>query len=542
MNKQTILYSRLSRDDEQDGMSGSIINQKAFLEDYAKKNGFTNCRHIVDDGYSGTTFTNRPGWNELISEVESGNVAVICTKDMSRIGRDYIRMGLYREMFREKDVRLIAVADGFDSDKGEDDLLPFKDIFAEWHARDTSRKIKTIFNSRTAEGKHVTGSIPYGYLHDPNDRQKWIIDEEAAKVIRYIFQLLIEGNGVLQIAKILEKEKVLCATYHWESMGIPGGSKRATDNPYLWQSTTIANIIKREEYTGKKILRKYKKDSYKNKKRTPNPKENQLVFEGAIPVIIDQETYDTAQRLRTTYRRPSKIGEPPYRLTGVLICSDCGNKLRHNRSMDYRRNQLRNDYCCSKYKERTSDCSMHFIRTVIVEELILDAIKNVSEYVRANKDEFISEVMKMSETQALSVVEENKNKLAKLIRRRSELDNLIKRLYESYASDKIPEKHFQKLLTEYDEEQSGVESKIIKLQNQIDVFVANNVKADKFVEIVEKYSDLTELTTPMLNEFVEKVVVHEREGTGRGDKRIQKVEIYLNYIGNFTVPQKQLTA
>jgi len=441
-------------------------------------------------------------------------------------------------MFREKCIRLITVADGFDSSNGEDDLLPFKDIFAEWHARDTSRKIKAIFQSRTAEGKHVTGSIPYGYLHDPNDRQKWIIDEEAAKVVRYIFRLLIEGHGVFQISKILEREKIPVATIHWESMGIPGGSKRVTDNPYLWQSCTVSNIIKREEYTGKKILRKFTKSSYKDKKKTANPREEQLIFDGTIPQIIDQETFDTAQRLRKTIRRPAKSGEPPYRLTGLLWCKDCGDKMSHRRSMDYRRGKAANEYICSNYRERANECSMHFIRVVVIEEIILDAIRTTSNYVLANKDRFIAEVRVLSKTQAESAIKESRAQSTKLVKRRSELDVLIKKLYESFAVGRIPENHFEKLLAEYDEEYTSLEPKIAELQRQIETFDANSVRAEKFVELVNRYTCFDELTTPMLNEFIQKIIVHEKEGDGRGIKRKQKVEIYFSFIGKYTVPKK----
>ncbi|MCL2071991.1 MAG: recombinase family protein [Oscillospiraceae bacterium] len=466
-----------------------------------------------------------------------GNVAVICTKDMSRIGRDYIRMGLYREMFREKGVRLITVADGFDSEKGEDDLLPFKDIFAEWHARDTSRKINAIFKNRTADGKHVTGSIPYGYIHDPNDRQKWLIDEEAAKVIRRIFQLMIEGYGVVKIAEMLEQEKVLTPSCYWKATGVSvARGKPVTDNPYLWQSCSVNNIVQREEYTGKKILRKGTKASYKDKKRTPAPKEDWLVFEGAIPAIIDQETFDTVQRLRKTNRRHPKIGTQN-RLSGLLFCADCGEKMRNNRAFDSRRNTYRDDYICSSYKERTrAECSMHFIRSCVVEELILDSIRGISDYVRNNREKFIAEVTALSETQALSVVEQNKKLLAKLTRRQSELDTLIRKLYESFALDKIPEKHFEKLLGEYDKEQSALELKIAELQTEIETSIVESSRADKFVELVDKYTDLSELTTPMLNEFVEKIIAHEKE-SGRGAGRKQKVEIHLNYIGDFDMSQ-----
>ena len=536
MNKQkvTILYERFSVNDEKDKESNSIANQRLYLEDYAERNNFKPYLHISDDGYSGTDWK-RPGWQEILSKIEADEVCALIIKDSTRLGRDYIRMGLHREMFDEKGVRLIAINDGYDSGKGEDDFTPFRDILAEWYARDTSRKIRTIFDARTAEGKRVTGAIPYGYLHDPNDRQKWIIDEPAAEVVRRIFQLIIEGNGVLQIAKILEREKVLIPTAHWESIGENGNARRYYKDPYLWHDSVVSTIVAREEYMGNMILRKTFSKSYKHKKRKENPQEERLVFKGAIPQIIDEETWHNAQRLRRTVRRPTKNGDPPYRLTGLLYCSDCGSKMTHDRSQDFRYGRkVKNDYLCSNYRQRTQVCTMHYIRVPVVEELILDTIKSVSLYVRTNEAEFIEKVRESSALYQESAVKENKKLLSKCIRRRDELDGLIKKLYESFATGKIPEKHFEKLLTGYDNEQSELEIKISEIQTEIDTFNADSVKADKFIEIVNRHTNFDELTTPMLNEFVDKIIVHEADRSS--GKRTQEVEIYLNFIGKFNAP------
>ena len=536
MNKPkiTILYERYSVNDDKDKESNSIENQRFLLEQYVEKNNLKPFIHIHDDGFSGSDWS-RPGWQEVIAKIEAGEVYALVIKDSTRLGRDYIRVGQLREFFQEKNVRLISVCDYYDSANGEDDFTPFRDILSEMYAKDVSRKIRAAFEARTAEGKHVTGVIPYGYLHDPNDRQTWIIDEQAAKVIRHIFQLVIDGNGVYQIAKILEREKVLIPSAHWDAIGESSNTRKEYSDPYLWRGSVVSRILMREEYMGNLILRKTYSENYKLKKRKDMPKDERLIFEGAIPQIINEEIWHNAQRLRRTVRRPSKNGDPPYRLTGLLYCAECGAKMSHSRSRDYRyEGKYRNEYQCSNYRQRTRECSIHFIRVPIVEELILDVIKSVSLYVRTNKTEFLEKVHESSALHQELAVKESKKLLSKSKRRRDELDGLIKKLYESFATGKIPEKHFDKLLADYDAEQTELESKIDELQTEIDTFNADSVRADKFIEIVNRYTNFDELTTPMLNEYIEKIVVHEADkSTG---KRIQKVDIYLNFIGKFNAP------
>ena len=411
------------------------------------------------------------------------------------------------EQFQKCGIRLVAIHDNIDTAQGEDDFTPLRALFAEWHARDTSKKIRAVFKSRMEQGFHCTGAIPYGYIHDPANRQNWLVDEEAAKVIRHIYQLVIEGNGVYQIAKILEREKVLIPTAHWKAIGQPQNARHSYCAPYLWRGGVVSAILKREEYMGNKILRKGYNESYKQKKRKETPKDERLVFEGAIPQIVDSETWHNAQRLRKTVRRPSKIGEPPYRLTGLMYCADCNSKMTHERGMDYRHGGgAKNNYICSKYRQRTRSCSIHFIRVPVLEDLLLDTIKRISYYVLTNEAEFVAKVRESSAVRQESAIKESKKQLIQHKRRRDELDTLIKKLYESFATGKLPEKHFDKLLANYDHEQTSLESSIAELKSEVDTWGIETQKTDKFIELVHKYRDFDfdELSNQMVNEFVQK--------------------------------------
>jgi DNA invertase Pin-like site-specific DNA recombinase len=507
-----------------------------FLEGYARKNGFLNLRHWQDDGISGVHFK-RPAFQEMMAEVEAGNVGQIIVKDMSRFGRNYLHVGLYMETLAERGVRLIAVNDNVDTAKGEDDFTVFRNVMNEWYARDSSRKIRSIFNARMAEGKHCTGSIPYGFLHDKNDRQKWVIDEEAAKVVRRIFQLVIEGHGVYQIAFILEREKALIPNAHWLEIGAKDNVRHTSfKDPYMWRGGVVSNIVKRREYMGHKVLHKTQNASYKSKKRTPTPESELIVIENALPAIVDEETWHNAQRLRRTVRRPAKSGEPPNPLTGLLYCADCGSKMTHDRSKYYYESNKspKNEYYCSKYRQRTRECSMHFIRVPVVEELVLTAIRRVSKFARENESEFVQKVRRTADTQREESTKEAKKRLAKSRRRRYELDGIIKKLYETYATGKLPGNQFERLVAEYDTEQKALDASIGETAAEIEKWDAESMKTDRFMELARRYTEFTELTTPMLNEFVEKIVVHEAERSS--GKRIQKVDIFFNFIGHFVPP------
>lgn len=535
--KITALYERLSRDDELQGESNSITNQKHFLEDYARKNGFVNIRHFTDDGVSGTTF-DREGFQSMIAEVEAGNVAVIIVKDMSRFGRDYLKVGFYTEvMFKEKGVRFIAINNGIDSSNQQDsDFTPFLNIMNEWYARDSSRKIQAIFKARMQEGKRVSPSVPYGYRRDPDDKQHLIIDPEPAAVVRHIFKLVLEGNGVNRIADILYADKILIPSAYAEKYYPENQHSKSFHDPIRWTNQTIIHILEKREYMGHTVLGKTISESYKTKKRRKATEDELMIFENTHEAIIDEETWNNVQRLIETKRRPKKNGAPPCRLSGLLYCADCGSKLSH-RYNSRNKYDADNSYGCSSYRQYTRNCTMHYIRVSVVEKLILEAIREVSAYALSNEKEFVKKVREASDVQQETTMKEYRRRLGKTKRRHEELDDLVKKLYESFATGKIPEKHFDRLLSGYDNEQTALEAEIQELQTGLDRYGADSVRADRFLELVKRYTDFSELTTPMLNEFIEKVVVHEADKS-TGD-RVQKVDIYLNFIGAFTVPKME---
>lgn len=535
--KITALYERLSRDDELQGESNSITNQKHFLEDYARKNGFVNIRHFTDDGVSGTTF-DREGFQSMIAEVEAGNVAVIIVKDMSRFGRDYLKVGFYTEvMFKEKGVRFIAINNGIDSSNQQDsDFTPFLNIMNEWYARDSSRKIQAIFKARMQEGKRVSPSVPYGYRRDPDDKQHLIIDPEPAAVVRRIFKLVLEGNGVNRIADILYSDKILIPSAYAEKYYPENQHSKSFHDPIRWTNQTIIHILEKREYMGHTVLGKTISESYKTKKRRKATEDELMIFENTHEAIIDEETWNNVQRLIETKRRPKKNGAPPCRLSGLLYCADCGSKLSH-RYNSRNKYDADNSYGCSSYRQYTRNCTMHYIRVSVVEKLILETIREVSAYALSNEKEFVKKVREASDVQQEATMKEYRRRLGKAKRRHEELDDLVKKLYESFATGKIPEKHFDRLLSGYDAEQTTLEAEMQELQTGLDRYGADSVRADRFLELVKRYTDFSELTTPMLNEFIEKVVVHEADKS-TGD-RVQKVDIYLNFIGAFTVPKME---
>ena len=535
--KITALYERLSRDDELQGESNSITNQKHFLEDYARKNGFVNIRHFTDDGVSGTTF-DREGFQSMIAEVEAGNVAVIIVKDMSRFGRAYLKVGFYTEvMFKEKGVRFIAINNGIDSSNQQDsDFTPFLNIMNEWYARDSSRKIQAIFKARMQEGKRVSPSVPYGYRRDPDDKQHLIIDPEPAAVVRRIFKLVLEGNGVNRIADILYADKILIPSAYAEKYYPENQHSKSFHDPIRWTNQTIIHILEKREYMGHTVLGKTISESYKTKKRRKATEDELMIFENTHEAIIDEETWNNVQRLIETKRRPKKNGAPPCRLSGLLYCADCGSKLSH-RYNSRNKYDADNSYGCSSYRQYTRNCTMHYIRVSVVEKLILETIREVSAYALSNEKEFVKKVREASDVQQEATMKEYRRRLGKAKRRHEELDDLVKKLYESFATGKIPEKHFDRLLSGYDNEQTTLEAEMQELQTGLDRYGADSVRADRFLELVKRYTDFSELTTPMLNEFIEKVVVHEADKS-TGD-RVQKVDIYLNFIGAFTVPKME---
>lgn len=535
--KITALYERLSHDDERAGESVSIENQKRLLEDYAEKMGFTNIRHFTDDGVRGTTFK-RPGLDAMLDEIRAGNVATVIIKDQSRIGRDVVEVGLLKRTFDEYNVRFIAASDNLDTANGFDIMSIFRDVINEWYVADTSRKIKTVFKSRMEKGLRCSGSICYGYLASKEDKGEWIIDEEAAPVVKRIFQSVLAGENIAAIGRALRAEQIPIPSEHWKRIGAPVRTAGYAD-PYAWSATTIGYILSRPEYMGRKVLGKTVCENYKTKSTRKTTAEEQYIFEGAIPAIIDEETWHNVQRLRETKRRAPKTQNAPNRLTGLLYCAECGAKLTHRHHL-VQGKWWDDAFICGNYRQLTRDCTMHYIPTQKLEAAILSTIQRVSWYVRNNEAEFIERVREASDLRQEEAVKDSKTQLAKAKRRHKELDGLVKKLYEANATGKLPDKHFTRLLAEYDEEQAALEASMTEWQEQIENWNADKLKTEKFIELVKRYTDFSELTTPMLNEFIEKVVVHEATG-GRGNSRRQRLDIYLNFIGAFEVPAHIVT-
>lgn len=541
--KITALYERLSRDDELQGESNSIINQKKILEEYASKNNLSNIIHFTDDGISGTQF-DRPGFMAMMNGVNQGNIGCIIVKDMSRLGRDYLKVGQCMEILRQKGVRLIAINDNVDSFYREDDFTPFRNIMNEWYARDTSRKIQSIFRARMEEGKRVSPSVPYGYYRNPKNKQELLVDKESSKVVKRIYRLVIEGYGVTQIADILTKDKVLIPSAYAE-IHYPennhSSKKRGIEDPYFWTPTTVGYILEKQEYMGHTVLGKTICLDYKTKKRRKAKEDELIIFKNTHEAIIDEETWNNAQRLRKTVRRSPKYGTTSHPFTGLLICSDCGGKLSYREPAEHKEKKYDSDYSfvCQHYRHRKGTCSMHYIKVKTVNEILLKSIKEITDFAKDEKQEFLKVMNRLSDEKKEEKYQGDKEKLEKLSSRNAELTTLITKLYEDHALGKIPVKHFDRLFNTYDMEQQDLEKQIQYFEQEIESYHQRKVDTDKFLKMIEKYTDIEELTVPMINEYIEKVVVHEATGGRKGKNRKQQVDVYFNFIGNCQVPQKE---
>ena len=545
LEKINLLYSRLSREDERENESVSIENQKQMLQDYAERNGLKPYKHLCDDGYSGANFE-RPGWEQLIELVEDGCVSTIILKDLSRMGRDYLRVGLYREMFRDKNVRLIAINDGFDSEKGDDEFTPFKEIMAEWVARDTSRKVKSALHTKGKSGKPLCHTPIFGYIKDPEDKHKRIIDPEAAEVVRKIFRMAASGNGPITIARTLMEENIERPTNYMVSRGIMAVTPRYNASiPYAWRGSTIVQLLQKREYIGDIVNFKTYKPSYKSKKFYKNPEEKHLVFENAMPAIIDRETWELAQKCRRTVRKPNRSGEVNP-LTGLIFCADCGSKMT-NRRNTYREDENGNGYFkidsyeCAKNRlaatKYIKECSLHRVNSVAIRELILDTIKTVSAYVRENEAEFIERIREATTTKQIESIKAHKRQFNKNDRRISELDMLFRKVYEDNATGKISDERFRQLADGYEIEQANLKEQNAQLKMEIKAFEEYSAGVENFIELANRYTNIDELNTEMLYEFVDKVVVYEADRS-TGERR-QRLDIHLNFIGNFMTPEME---
>ena len=545
-NKITALYERLSRDDDQVGDSNSIVNQKKYLESYAEQRGYTNIKHYTDDGWSGGNF-NRPAWKQLEADIEAGKVAHVIVKDMSRIGRDYLQTGFYTEVFfREHGVHFIAIANSVDSDdQNSNEFAPFLNIMNEWYLRDLSRKQRTAIRVKGESGKPTTNCAIYGYKKMPGDKYSWYIDEEAAEVVRRIFRLTIEGKGPYDIARILYDDKVETpAVYLGKQKKGVWKSKEEFPNPYNWSGYIVGQILSKPEYMGHTVNFRSHKQSYKDKNPVMNPKEDWMIFENTHEAIVDKETWELAQKLRKTPRRHDTLGEANP-LTGLLFCADCGAKMTNHRSRGGTESSPypSDFYDCSTYtlahQKRTHACCGHYIRTKAVRELVLNTIRTVSAFAISNQEEFAEKVRAASQIKQKEAAKETKRKLNKDKKRIAELDNIIKKLYESFAVGRITDERFDTLLAEYEAEQKTLQASVAEAEQRVSSFEEDTVRVEQFMELARKYTDFSELTTMMINEFIDKIIVHAPEKID-GD-RVQEVEIYLKFIGHFELPAPELT-
>ena len=533
--KITPLYERLSRDDELQGESNSISNQKQMLEDFARRNGLPNPTHFTDDGISGTRF-DRPGFLAMMEEVEAGRVEAIVIKDMSRLGRDYLKVGQVMEVLRQRGVRLIAINDGVDSLKGDDDFTPFRNIMNEFYARDTSRKIRSVFKSKGMSGKHLTGTVIYGYLWDEK-REHWLVDEEAAEVVRRIFSLTLEGYGPYQIACKLSADRIEIPVVHLARFNEGVNRSKPVKDPYGWGSSTIVNILKKREYLGHTINFKTRKH-FKDKKSHYVSEDEWTIFENTHEAIIDQQTFDLVQKIRSNVRRyPNGWGEAAP-LTGLLYCADCGGKMYVHRTNNGKRIS---QYTCSNYTKvpcGTLCPTQHRINESAVLTLVSDTLRAIAEYSRNDRTEFIHTVQETQVAQQSADISKKRRRLAAAQKRAGELEKLICKIYEDNALGKLPDARYRALDAQYAKEQDTLEIEIVELEKAVTGYEQSQKSAEKFIALIDKYENFDTLTNTMLNEFVEKILVHERARKGSQDTT-QEIEIYFNFLGRYIPPSLQ---
>lgn len=538
--KYTALYERLSRDDEMQGESNSIVNQKRYLEEYAQAQGFKNIRHFTDDGYSGTNFK-RPGFQKMIAAIEAGEIDVVCVKDLSRFGRDYLKVGFYTEiMFPEKGVRFIAINNSVDSaNPTENDFTPFLNIMNEWYAKDTSNKIRAIFRSRMQDGKRCSGAIPYGYRRDPEDKNHLLIDEEAAKVVRRIYQMVIDGMGSQAIANQLTADNVLIPSAYLEQSEHGESRNHSYHDPCRWNCTAVSYILDKQEYMGHTVLGKTICENFKTKKRRKARPDELIIFENTHEPIIDAETWHLVQKLRRRTRRKLANGSYSHRLSGLVYCADCGKRLSYSSPQSQHRPDGKtydadSSFRCPTYKSMYGECTMHYIKSSTLDKLVDEAVRKIARYVLRNEQAFLEQVRVLTSADQKHTQSEDKKELVNIKKRIAELDNYIKRLYEGNASGKIPDRQFEKLMAQYDSEQQELEERVKEIEVSIHEIQQESENGQQFVRLVQKYRDLTEIDQTALNEFIDKVVVHEATG-GRTADRSQQIDIYFNFVGQFMV-------
>ncbi len=524
--KVTALYCRLSSDDGSDGDSNSIVNQKAILGKYASDKGFPNPRFYVDDGYSGTNF-NRPGFMRLMEDVNAGIIGTIIVKDMSRLGRDYLKVGVYTEItFPDAGVRFIAINDGVDSESTqENDFTPFRNIINEWYAKDTSKKIRAVFKAKGMSGKHLCTIPPYGYKKDSGDKQKWLVDEEAAMVVKEIFSLCMKGFGPTQIARILTERKIDTPTIHNRKCGLPATSLQM-EFPDVWCTESVKSILSNPAYLGHTVNFRTKKKSYKSKKKLDNPPEEWVTFENTHEAIIDEETFATVQRIRAAKRRPNRMGEMSV-FSGLVSCADCGKKMYLCRCSTGKQKEYFN---CSTYrKKKKSLCTSHQITAEAVEKIVLADLQRIFSMAKEHEKAFLSLLQNKADKEnrklLLSYTQEKEN----AERRVQSLDQIIRNLYEDKVNGNLSDERSRKLSREYEEEQATLTNRIRELQEILMKAKKQSDNVNRFMRLIRKYTEINELTPEIIREFIEKIVVHEKQKVD--GKKTQAVEIIYNCVG-----------
>ena len=533
--KITILYCRLSNEDALDGESNSIQNQKEFLTRYAAEHGYTNLKILVDDGYTGTNF-DRPGVQEGFALVKQGLVGCWLVKDLSRFGRDYLTVGQYTDIiFPSYDVRFIAVNDGVDSERGDSDgFAAIRNLFNEWYPRDTSQKVRVVFRQKGTSGKHL-GKPPYGYRTDPADKDHWIIDEDAAPVVKRIFDLAIDGKGPEQIARILEQDKVLTtkALYAKQSENHPDPKKRKKmpERPYHWIGQSVVGILERMEYTGCTCNFKTYSKSYKLKKRIPNAIEDMCIFPDTQEAIVSQAQWDRVQELRKNKRRPTKAQRQGL-FSGLLFCHDCGNKLHFATCKSFDGKQ--DHYVCSSYKSGRGTCSAHYIREDVLRELVLERIRAVNAYIRQDVEGFQEEWLQCRRSDQERSIREDRKRVEQARKRLADVDVLLSRLYEDFVLGDLSKERYKKMTADYESEQERLKLEIEVTEEWLETQETMSADVDAFVALTQKYVDVQELTPTIVNEYIKKIEVFAPDKSS--GKRVQKVKIYFNFVDDVEIP------
>jgi len=530
----TALYCRLSRDDGMDGDSNSVANQKKLMQKYAKENGFGNTRFYVDDGYTGTNF-NRPGFQKMLEDIEMGYISTIIVKDMSRLGRDYLQVGYYTDTyFPDRNIRFIAINDCVDSADGENELAPFRNVMNEMYARDISRKVRSSHRIRGNSGEPLS-QPPYGYMKSPDNKKRWVIDPEAAQIVRDVFRMCLEGKGNETIARILQEREILVPMAYWQSKGLDRGGKKTQPNPYKWSKSTIAKMLAQQEYCGDVINFKTYSKSFKNKARIPNPEENWAIFKGVHEPIIDRETFELVQELVGKTKRRStkeKNGEKNM-FSDLLYCADCGSKLWYHVKQD---KELIHYFSCSNYRGDRGTCDKtHYLRADSIYQVVMLELRRLARFLEDDEEAFAEMLAQKTNAQMRTEERLLQDTLQKAIVRNEEVAKLYERVYEDNVSGKVTDEWFMQLSHKYEVERMELKEKIRTTREALDNLSSIQRGQEQFVTAVRKFMEMKMITAPLLRELIDHIDVYHIEG--RGKNRTQRIKIHYRFIGYIEIPQ-----